>query len=141
MTRYSHRGIGLDWRLLHRHVEDALAEFPLRMPDSHLRVEQLSGGNVQRVVLARELARKPKVLVAYYPTRGLDVHTAEATRSLFLSARQSGAAIVLISEDLEEIMSLSDRLMVMYRGQVVGQAYPEDISVHEVGLLMTGHQG
>ncbi len=139
--RYSDRGIVLDWRRLHRHVQDALAEFPLRLPDSDLRVEQLSGGNVQRVVLARELARKPKVLVAYYPTRGLDVHTAEATRSLLLSARQGGAAIVLISEDLEEVMSLSDRLMVMYRGQVVGQAHSEDISVHEVGLLMTGHRG
>lgn len=139
--KYSPRGIGMDWKRLHRHVNEALSEFPLRLPAPDLRVEQLSGGNVQRVVLARELARKPKVLIAYYPTRGLDSNTAEATRGLLLAARDNGAAIVLISEDLEEAMALSDRLVVIYRGQIVGQFRPKETSVHEVGLLMTGHRG
>lgn len=138
--KYGARGIGLDWKRLHQHVQEALADFPLRLPEADLRVEQLSGGNVQRVVLARELARKPRVLVAYYPTRGLDVHTTEATRGLLLAARQNGAAIVLVSEDLEELMDLSDRIIVMYRGRIVGELHPEETSVHEVGLLMTGHQ-
>jgi simple sugar transport system ATP-binding protein len=138
--RYSRLGIGVDWKRLHQHVGEALADFPMQLPGASQRLEDLSGGNVQRVVLARELARKPKVLVAYYPTRGLDVRTAEATRGLLLAARDSGGAIVLISEDLDEVMALCDRLIVMHRGEVVGRFAPKNTSVHEIGLLMTGHR-
>ena len=94
---------------------------------------------MQRVVLNRELTRDPRVLVAYYPTRGLDVKTAEATRALLLKAREAGSATVLISEDLDELFAISDRLMVVHRGEVVGHSSPADTSAHQVGMLMTGH--
>ncbi|MDP7620228.1 MAG: heme ABC transporter ATP-binding protein, partial [Dehalococcoidia bacterium] len=99
----------------------------------------LSGGNLQRVVLARELSRTPRVLIACYPTRGLDVKTAEMTRSLLVSARKQGTAVLLISEDLDELFALSDRLFVMYEGAIVHESSPRQTTPREVGLVMTGH--
>ena len=114
--------------------------FPLQLAAPEARVRRLSGGNVQRVLLAGELRQEVSVLLAYYPTRGLDVLSAESTRRLLLQQRDSGAAVVLISEDLDELLALSDRLMVMYRGAVVGEFDSNDASVQEIGLLMTGHE-
>ena len=99
---------------------------------------------MQRVILAREIeltrhARiTPKVLMAYYPTRGLDVITAEATRKLILEYRDRGGAIILISEDLEELLSLSNNIMVMFQGNIVGEFPTEAASIQEIGMLMTG---
>ena len=93
---------------------------------------------MQRVLLAGELGRGATVLLAYYPTRGLDVVSAESTRRLLLQQRDAGAAVVLVSEDLDELMALSDRLMVMYRGEVAGEFETAEASVREIGLLMTG---
>ncbi|MCI0843988.1 MAG: heme ABC transporter ATP-binding protein, partial [Chloroflexi bacterium] len=109
-----------------------------------MRVDKLSGGNVQKVSLAREIeltrqaGSTPKVLMAYYPTRGLDVVTAETTRRLMLDYRDRGGAIVLVSEDLEELLSLSDHLIVMFQGKIVGEFPTESASVQEIGMLMTG---
>lgn len=110
---------------------------PLAGPDS--RVRHLSGGNVQRVLLAGELSGKAQVLLAYYPTRGLDVLSAESTRRLLLEQRDAGAATVLVSEDLDELLTLSDRVLVMYRGAVAGEFAASEAPPHEIGLLMTGH--
>ena len=79
------------------------------------------------------------MLLAYYPTRGLDVMSAESTRKLLLQQAESGAAVVLVSEDLDELMSLANRLLVMYRGRIVGEFDATDASTREIGLLMTGH--
>ena len=130
----------LDWDAIKQWVDQTISAFPITMPDANLEVGKLSGGNMQRVVLNRELTRKPRVLIAYYPTRGLEVATAEATRMLLLEARSAGAAIVLISEDLDELFAISDRLMVMFEGKSVGQPRPEETTPYQVGLLMTGHQ-
>lgn len=113
--------------------------FPLSMADSNAQVRHLSGGNVQRVMLAGELGRGASVLLAYYPTRGLDVMSAESTRGLLLRKAESGAAVVLVSEDLDELLTLSHRLLVMYRGRIVGEFDATDASTREIGLLMTGH--
>ena len=113
--------------------------FPLSMADSNAQVRHLSGGNVQRVMLAGELGRGASVLLAYYPTRGLDVMSAESTRGLLLEQAESGAAVVLVSEDLDELLILSHRLLVMYRGRIVGEFNATDASTREIGLLMTGH--
>ncbi len=113
--------------------------FTLTLADSDIRVRRLSGGNVQRVLLAGELGQGASVLVAYYPTRGLDVLSAESTRSLLMQQRDAGVATVLVSEDLDELMALSDRLLVMYRGSIAGQFSLGEASVQEIGLLMTGH--
>ena len=129
----------LDGKSVTAGAEKVRAEFPLPLADPRARVRQLSGGNIQRVLLAGELGRVAPVLVAYYPTRGLDVLSAESTRRLLLEQRDAGAAILLVSEDLDELLDLSDRLLVMYRGRVAGEFPSEAASVREIGLLMTGH--
>jgi general nucleoside transport system ATP-binding protein len=109
---------------------------PLAAPGR--RLDELSGGNVQRVALALALGRPAKVVVVSYPTRGLDVRTTEATRSLLLAARGAGAAVVLVSEDLDELMSLSDRIVVLAHGRVSGTVLGAAAERPELGHLMTG---
>ncbi|HEU0022552.1 MAG TPA: ABC transporter ATP-binding protein [Dehalococcoidia bacterium] len=138
LSTFNGRSIWLNWRLVREKIAAQLEKFPLALARHEARVRQLSGGNIQRVVLARELGRNPKVLIAYYPTRGLDVLTAETTRRLLMDSRAKGAAILLVSEDLDELLALSDRLIVMHQGRVVGQFHPHTASVHEIGQLMTG---
>jgi ABC-type uncharacterized transport system ATPase subunit len=139
--RYAGRGgLSVRWRLARTHVEEALERFGLRVPALETRIATLSGGNVQRVVFARELAREPKLLVSYYPTRGMDVPSAAASRNVLRARRAAGAAILLVSEDLDELFDLSDRLIVMHRGQIVGRFSPAETDPHTVGLLMTGAQ-
>jgi len=139
--RYSGRaGLSVRWRLARTHVEQALQRFGLRVPALETRIATLSGGNVQRVVFARELAREPKLLVSYYPTRGMDVPSADASRAVLRARRDAGAAILLVSEDLDELFELSDRLIVMHRGQIVGAFTPDETDAHAIGLLMTGAQ-
>ena len=136
---FANQNVFLDWGAIRERIDASFSAFPMTMPEPGLEVGTLSGGNMQRVVLNRELTRDPRVLVAYYPTRGLDVKTAEATRALLLKAREAGSATVLISEDLDELFAISDRLMVVHRGEVVGHSSPADTSAHQVGMLMTGH--
>ncbi len=120
-------------------ADEVRARFPLAMADSGAQVRLLSGGNIQRVMLAGELGNDSRVLLAYHPTRGLDVVSAESTRRLLLEQRDAGTATLLVSEDLDELLALSDRLLVMYRGRVVGEFETGSASMREIGLLMTGH--
>jgi ABC-type uncharacterized transport system ATPase subunit len=99
---------------------------------------QLSGGNLQKVVLGREFAGDPRVLVAASPTRGLDVAAIETVHSYLRNAAAGGVAILLISEDLDEILVLADRVVVMYEGRIVGEVEPGAASVEEIGFLMAG---
>ena len=98
----------------------------------------LSGGNLQRLILAREIETAPSLMVAVQPTRGLDVGAIETVHRLLLERRDKGAAILLISEDLDEILALADRIDVMYEGRIVGSFDAATADVHEIGLLMTG---
>ena len=129
----------LDRRNVSAAAEAMSTGFPLPLARQDTRVRHLSGGNVQRVLLAGELGQGAKVLLAYYPTRGLDVLSAESTRRLLLEQREAGTATVLVSEDLDELLTLSDRLIVMYRGSVAGEFATDEAQIHEIGLLMTGH--
>ena len=99
-------------------------------------VRLLSGGNLQRVILAREMSAIPSLVVAVQPTRGLDVGAIESVQRLLLRQRQAGAAILLISEELEEIVALSDRVLVIYEGRIMGEV--TDGNIEQIGLLMTG---
>ena len=139
LSRGKGSGFWLSRRKITRDAEEIRSAFPLQLADPDARVRRLSGGNVQRVLLAGELRQTALVLLAYYPTRGLDVLSAESTRRLLLQQRDAGSAVVLISEDLDELLALSDRLVVMYRGAIVGEFDSGDASVWEIGLLMTGH--
>lgn len=101
---------------------------------------KLSGGNLQKVILAREITTAPRLMVAVQPTRGLDVGAIEAIQSLLLEQRAAGTAVLLISEELEELMALSDRIAVIFDGEIMGEVPPEEEFIDEIGLMMTGER-
>jgi ABC-type uncharacterized transport system ATPase subunit len=101
-------------------------------------VATLSGGNVQKVVLAREIAANPRLLIAAQPTRGLDVGAAEATRRLLIEQRDAGRAVLVISEDLDELVRISDRIAVIYEGRIMGSFPAHEADAEQLGLLMAG---
>lgn len=131
------RGPTLDEPGLRAHAEELIGRFAIKArPTDRLRT--LSGGNVQKVLLARVLARQPKVLIAAQPTRGLDVGATEFVRFSLAAERDRGAAVLLISEDLEEILRLSDRIVVMYEGRIVGEMDAASADLERLGLMMGG---
>jgi simple sugar transport system ATP-binding protein len=115
-----------------------IARYDVKAPGPQTPARELSGGNLQKVVLGREFSGDPRVLVAASPTRGLDVGAIAAVHGVLREAAARGVAILLISEDLDEIMSLADRVAVMYEGEVVGEADVEAATVEALGLLMAG---
>jgi simple sugar transport system ATP-binding protein len=119
-------------------AEELKAEYAIGAPSVDTRARLLSGGNLQRLILAREIETQPSVMVAVQPTRGLDVGAIETIHGLLLARRAEGAAILLISEDLDEILALADRVDVMYEGRIVGSFDATTADVHDIGLLMTG---
>jgi simple sugar transport system ATP-binding protein len=114
-----------------------LREFDVRGGGPHTRGSALSGGNQQKVVLAREISRDPRVLIAAQPTRGLDVGAIEFVHRRLVEERNEGRGVLLVSLELDEILSLSDRILVMYEGRIVGE-YGPDATEAELGIAMTG---
>jgi ABC-type uncharacterized transport system ATPase subunit len=114
-----------------------LKEFDVRGGGPMTPAASLSGGNQQKVVIAREVSRDPRILVAAQPTRGLDVGAIEFVHRRLIAERDEGRAILLISFELDEVLSLSDRILVLYEGRVVGE-YTPDVSEEELGIAMTG---
>jgi general nucleoside transport system ATP-binding protein len=131
------RGGRIDERRVRQHAIELIERFDIRArPDDP--VGTLSGGNLQKVLLARVLSRDPRVLVVSQPTRGLDVGATEYVRSQLLARRDQGAAVLLVSEDLDELLALSDRLVVMYEGRIVGEMDVAAADVERLGMLMAG---
>jgi ABC-type uncharacterized transport system ATPase subunit len=122
---------------IRRKAEELIRRYDVRGSATTV-ARQLSGGNLQKVVLAREFSGDPKVLVAASPTRGLDVAAIETVHRHLRDAAARGMAILLISEDLDEILALADRVVVMYEGAIVGEVDPKGATVNEIGLLMAG---
>jgi simple sugar transport system ATP-binding protein len=120
--------------------KQAIRAFEIKTPSHETLVKSLSGGNIQKLVLARELSRHPRVLIAAQPTRGVDIGATEYIHRRLLQERANGTAILLISEDLDEIRVLSDRVLVMYEGQIVGEVTREQFDVSRVGLMMAGEK-
>jgi general nucleoside transport system ATP-binding protein len=131
-------GLGVDWPALDTDMQKSFARLAFPRPCFEARAATLSGGNLQRMVLARELAHEPKLIVALYPTRGLDARSTAAVRALLRDARERGAAVLVVSEDLDELFELSDRLLVLFRGAIAGEFYPEGFYAETVGPLMVG---
>lgn len=127
----------MNWSQARERANWFTEKFGLKMPRLNVPIEALSGGNIQRIVFARELSTPTKLLLAYYPTRGLDIHAAEIVRLALLDYRDQGAAILLISEDLDELFAISDRIMVMFHGQNVGECLPNPDDRQKIGYLMT----
>jgi simple sugar transport system ATP-binding protein len=139
MAKYSRRkGFAIDWKMVRDDLGRSLQRLGFQIPSFFVPVGILSGGNLQRVTLARELAHNPQLIIAFYPTRGLDVKSAAAAREIFVSSRNAGSGVLLISEDLDELFTLSDRLVVLFRGRIAGISTPEETSMKKVGYLMTG---
>jgi len=119
-------------------ARELIERYSISVPDLRLPVRLLSGGNLQKIVLARELASGPRALLAVHPTRGLDIGAAGEVRAALLTMRDCGAAVLLISEDLDEILALGDRVAVMHRGRLSGAMRRGEAHRETIGLLMTG---
>jgi len=119
-----------------RYAKDLKDQFEIVVPNISTPVRLLSGGNLQRVILAREISSQPAIMIAVQPTRGLDVGAIEGVQKLLLAQRESGAAILLISEELEELLALSDRIYVIYGGEIMGET--ADQNIDRIGMMMTG---
>jgi simple sugar transport system ATP-binding protein len=120
------------------HAEAIISTGDVRPPDRLEKMRALSGGNQQKVVIGRELLRKPRLFLAAHPTRGLDVGAIEHVQSMLRTARANGAAIVLVSGELSELLAMSDRMIVMFEGRIVGEVDPASTSERELGALMAG---
>ena len=136
----SYRGQGpfLRRRLIRRRADELIRTFDVRGATHATPARQLSGGNLQKVVLGREFSAKPTVLVAASPTRGLDVAAIASVHGYLREAAAEGMAILLISEDLDEILALAHRVVVLYEGELAGEVDPHGATVNEIGLLMAG---
>jgi ABC-type uncharacterized transport system ATPase subunit len=137
-SRRFRKGIFLDYRALRAFARERISSFDIATPSADQMTSLLSGGNLQKVILARELAQAPKCLIANQPTRGLDVGAIENVHMKLLGQRKAGVAILLFSEDLEEIFSLADRIAVIFKGQIVGLFDIQEAQLEEIGLLMAG---
>lgn len=131
---------GLRYKNIDAYATGLAESFDIRPPEIHLPARHLSGGNQQKVVVAREFSRNAPVLLAAHPTRGLDIGATEFVHRQILKKRTEGCAILLISADLNEILSLSDRIAVMYEGRIVATRKAAETNERELGLLMTGSQ-
>ncbi len=132
------RGLFLDQKAVREHAERIVREFQIDTPSLWTPTKLLSGGNIQRLILGRELALNPRLIVASHPTYGLDVGATEYIRRLLLEQREKGVAILLVSEDLEEIFTLSDRIAVMFEGRIMGIVDAEEADVETIGAMMAG---
>ncbi|WP_421928679.1 ABC transporter ATP-binding protein [Neoaquamicrobium sediminum] len=136
--RFSSRGL-VDWKAARGFAETLIRDYDVKCPSPDARIRLLSGGNIQKLILGRALDPEPKIILANQPTRGLDVGAVAYVHGRLLEARARGAAILLISEDLDEIMALSDEVRVMFRGRISAPSQRGERSLSELGELMAGH--
>ena len=126
-------------RSMEAYAADLIKEFDIRCPSTETQVRNLSGGNIQKLILARVLSRKPIVLLASQPTWGLDVGATAFVHKQLIQAKREGAGILLISEDLDELLQLSDRIQVLYKGKISVPVSPDQVDAATLGLAMSGH--
>ncbi|MDF1520192.1 MAG: ABC transporter ATP-binding protein [Brevefilum sp.] len=142
MKNYRQEPISNGWRINYpaadEHASGLKDLYDIQAPSVNTQARKLSGGNLQKLILAREISCDPKLIVAMQPTRGLDVGAIESIQNLLLEQRSNGAAILLLSEELEELFELSDRIAVIYEGELVGQLDADQADLNTVGMMMTG---
>lgn len=132
------RSIFMNFRAIGRTCSELIRTFDIKTPSAETPIKSLSGGNIQKVILARELRRQPRVLIAAQPTRGVDIGATEYIHRCLLAERAKGTATLLISEDLDEILALADRIAVIYEGEIVGVVNRAEADVETLGLMMAG---
>jgi len=135
---FSNDKIRIDSTNTNKFAEKKIEDFSIKTPDKDTKVRYLSGGTQQRLVVAREFSKNPRLIIAAQPTRGLDIGATEYVHSKLIKMRDKGSAILLISVDLDEILMLSDKIAVIYEGKIVAIKDPNEISRSEIGLLMAG---
>jgi len=129
----------MDWKYVYKFAEDKVGKYDVVAPSLHAPVRILSGGNLQKLMLSREISDDTKVIIAMQPTWGLDVGAAEFVHQRLMEARDKGVAIMLISKDLQELQSISDRIAVIYNGSIIGIIDdPQTTSTEKIGLMMAG---
>jgi ABC-type uncharacterized transport system ATPase subunit len=142
MKNYREPPVSTGWVLnrpvIRKQAAELKAAYDIAAPSVDVQVRLLSGGNLQKAILAREMSIGPKLIVAVQPTRGLDVGAIEAVQKVLLKERDHGTAILLISEELDELMTLSDRIIAIYEGRNMGELTPEEATLTEIGLMMAG---
>jgi simple sugar transport system ATP-binding protein len=140
MKSYARPPIGRGWRIdfaaADRFAEGLRERYEIRTPSLRTQARLLSGGNLQKLILAREIAAHPRCMIAMQPTQGLDIGAIETVHRLLIEQRAAGVAILLISEELDELLALSDRICVIYEGRIAGQVGDGDME--RLGMLMTG---
>jgi ABC-type uncharacterized transport system ATPase subunit len=134
------KGAFLDYAAIDEHADRLVAQYAVTTPSRETPVRLLSGGNIQRVILARETCQAPILLIAAHPTSGLDVGATEYIRQILLEQRDQGTAVLLVSEDLEEVLQLSDRIAVMFEGQIMGILPADQADLETIGMMMAGAQ-
>jgi simple sugar transport system ATP-binding protein len=134
---YTNRGL-LNFAAIGDRCRDLVDRFSVKTPSIEEKTRHLSGGNIQKVVIAREFTCDAEVLVVAQPTRGVDIGAAEYIHERLLEQREKGAAILLISEDLDEVLQLSDRVVVLLEGRVMGEVPRAEANPQAIGLLMPG---
>ena len=135
------KGINMNYKKIRDESKNLIKEFDIRTPGEEVKVKSLSGGNQQKVILAREFNRDPDILIAAQPTRGVDVGAIEFIHNRLIEQRDAGKAVLLISLELDEILSLSDRIAVIYEGKIVDILTREEATEEKLGLLMAGATG
>jgi general nucleoside transport system ATP-binding protein len=130
----------LNRRVIEERATRLVREYDVRPPNIRLAASALSGGNQQKLIVAREFDINPKLLLVAQPTRGVDIGATEFIHRKLVELRDAGAAVLLVSAELDEVLSLSDRVIVVYEGRVVGEVEPHSVSEEEIGLMMTGGQ-
>ena len=135
------QGIFLNFHKIEETTREIVDEYNVKTPSIKTPIKNLSGGNIQKLVLARELSRKPNVLIAAQPTRGVDIGATEFIHQKLLEQRHTGTATLLISEDLDEIRALSDNIMVFYEGEIMGVLPVAEANLEKLGLMMAGATG
>ncbi|MGH6891677.1 MAG: ABC transporter ATP-binding protein, partial [Dongiaceae bacterium] len=135
---FSRRGL-IDWKAVRDFATEIIADYDVRCPGPQASTRLLSGGNMQKLILGREMARAPRIILANQPTRGLDIGAVGYVHQQLLKARAAGAGILLISDDLDELLALADRMVVMYRGRISGAMLRSEVAIRQLGLMMAGH--
>lgn len=142
LKEYRSQNLGKGWLLdskaIRQRAQQLVNDFAVKIPNIDCPVKLMSGGNLQKLLLARETSLQPKLVVAVYPVRGLDIGATDAIHDLLIAEKNKGAAVLLISEDLEEIYKLADRVAVMYEGEFMGVLPVEEADLEEIGLMMAG---
>jgi ABC-type uncharacterized transport system ATPase subunit len=133
-------GLFLNFKAIDKKSQELVKDYNVKTPSLETPVKNLSGGNIQKLILARELDRKPRVLIAAQPTRGVDIGATEYIHAQLLAQRSEGLATLLISEDLDEVKALSDRILVMFGGESMGIVNADDVTIEELGLMMAGER-